>query len=87
MKAPFDQQTVRSQRDILVDECRLCIAAAVGCSVVGALMTTYHSWLGQTTPFAALFVVGGFYAIMGFGRMVKYFMTPAESTPKQDSGH
>lgn len=87
MKAPFEQQRVRSQRDILIDEFRLCMAAAAGCSVVGLMATTYHSWLGQTTPFAALLVVGGFYAVMACGRMVKYFMTPLDSTPPRESGH
>lgn len=87
MNAPFEQKSARSQRDVLLDEFRLCMAVAVGCSIVGVVATTYSSWRGQSTPFSALLVVGGFYAVMGIGRMVKYFRTPVDNAPKPSAGH
>jgi hypothetical protein len=87
MKAPFDRALVRSQRDLLIDECRLCFAAAAGCSVIGLLATIYHSWWGQTTPLAALLVVGGFYGVMGVGRLMKYLTMPTNTQSRNETGH
>lgn len=85
--APFDRTPVRSAREVLIDECRLCFAAAAGCSVVGLLATSYHRWCGQPSSLAALLVVGGFYGIMGVGRLVKYLMTPAGAQVRNEIGH
>jgi hypothetical protein len=76
MQAPFDGQQERSPREVLIDECRLCFAAAAGCGVIGLIGVGYHRLSGVMTPLAALLVVAGFYAIMGCGRLVKYFFTP-----------
>ncbi|MDP1796040.1 MAG: hypothetical protein Q8K78_01090 [Planctomycetaceae bacterium] len=87
MKAPFDRKPAPSQREILLDECRLCFAAAAGCSAIGILAMSYHSWWGRSTPLVALLVVGGFYAVMGVGRLVKYLLTPDGGQQRDEPGH
>ena len=87
MHRPPTARRHSTQRELLLDEARLCFAVATACLLIGLSGWTINRLAALETPLSALSVVGAFYGLMGLARWIKARCTSETESPRSAAGH